>query len=152
MSDDPGNAMSKWQDQRAERNRQSVARLTRALPEIFPSAVLSRALARPFVPPTPRLAINSYWRAHPLRADRLARALARKSGAPDRLDVAARRQPQERIAGDIPDAARALSRSANMRAARVFAACAASRFSASAGMSIYGAPVQTGMPPGTAPA
>jgi hypothetical protein len=74
--------MSAWQDQRAERNRQSVARLMRALPDIFPSVVLSRALARPFVPPTPRLAIDSYWRAHPLRADRLARALARKSGAP----------------------------------------------------------------------
>jgi hypothetical protein len=74
--------VSAWQDQRAERNRQSVARLTRALPDIFPSAVLSRALARPFVPPTPRLAIDSYWRAHPLRADRLARALARLSGAP----------------------------------------------------------------------
>ncbi len=74
--------MSAWQDQRAERNRQSVARLMRALPDIFPAAVLSRALARPFVPPTPRLAIDSYWRAHPLRADRLARALAQKSGAP----------------------------------------------------------------------
>jgi hypothetical protein len=81
--DDPGNAMSKWQDLKAERNRQSVARLTKALPRIFPSIVLSRALSRSFVPPTPRLAIDSYWRAHPLRADRLARALAAKSGAPD---------------------------------------------------------------------
>jgi len=76
--------VSAWQEQRAERNRQSVARLTRTVPDIFPSAVLSRALARPFVPPTPRLAIDSYWRAHPLRADRLARALARISGAPTR--------------------------------------------------------------------
>src|SRR6476619_2624989 len=40
------------------------------------------ALGRPFVPPTPRLAIDSYWRAHPIRADRLARALAARSGAP----------------------------------------------------------------------
>jgi len=32
-------------------------RLTRALPGIFPSTVLSRALERPFVPPAPRLAI-----------------------------------------------------------------------------------------------
>jgi hypothetical protein len=77
-----GNDMSTWQDEKAERNRQAIARLTRALPEIFPAAVLSRALGRPFVPPTPRLAIDSYWRAHPLRADRLARALARRSGAP----------------------------------------------------------------------
>jgi len=75
--------MSKWQDQKAERNRQSLARLTKALPRIFPPAVLLRALGRPFVPPTPRLAIDSYWRAHPLRADRLARALAARSGAPD---------------------------------------------------------------------
>jgi hypothetical protein len=52
--------MSKWQEEKAERNRQSLARLTRALPRIFPSAVLSRALSRPFVPPTPRLAIDSY--------------------------------------------------------------------------------------------
>ncbi len=74
--------MSAWQEQRAQRNRQSVVRLRRALPDIFPSAVLSRALNRPFVPPTPRLAIDSYWRAHPLRADRLARALAAKSGPP----------------------------------------------------------------------
>jgi hypothetical protein len=74
--------MSQWQDLKAERNRQSLARLQRALPEVFPPAVLRRALGRPFVPPTPRLAIDSYWRAHPLRADRLARALAAKSGAP----------------------------------------------------------------------
>jgi hypothetical protein len=75
--------MSKWQDQRAEINRRALARLTKALPGIFPSGVLSRALGRPFIPPTPRLAIDSYWRAHPLRADRLARALAARSGQPD---------------------------------------------------------------------
>jgi hypothetical protein len=75
--------MSKWQEQKAEINRRSLARLTKALPEIFPRLILSRALGRPFVPPTPRLAIDSYWRAHPLRADRLARALAAKSGAPE---------------------------------------------------------------------
>jgi hypothetical protein len=74
--------MSKWETQRAEKNRRSVARLTNALPGVFPSVVLSRALDRPFVPPTPRLAIDSYWSAHPLRADRLARALASHSGAP----------------------------------------------------------------------
>ena len=74
--------MSKWQDQKAEINRRALARLTKALPDIFPPGVLGRALRRPFIPPTPRLAIDSYWRAHPLRADRLARALAGKSGAP----------------------------------------------------------------------
>jgi hypothetical protein len=74
--------MSKWQAEKAERNRRSLARLTKALPPIFPSAVLSRALSRSFMPPTPRLAIDSYWRAHPIRADRLARGLAERSGAP----------------------------------------------------------------------
>src|SRR6516225_4240567 len=71
--------MSNWQTEKAERNKRSLARLFRSLPEIFPPAVLTRALSRPFVPPTPRLAIDSYWRAHPLRADRLTRALAARS-------------------------------------------------------------------------
>ena len=71
--------MSAWRD---ERNERALARLERALPDIFPPQVLGRALARPFIPPTPRLAVDGYWRAHPVRADRLARALARKSGAP----------------------------------------------------------------------
>jgi hypothetical protein len=72
--------MSEFRDLR---NQRSLLRLQRALPEIFPRAVLDRALARPFIPPTPRLAIDGYWRAHPVRADRLARALAVRSGAPD---------------------------------------------------------------------
>jgi hypothetical protein len=71
--------MSEW---RAERNDLSLARLTRALPQHFPPAALVHALARPFIPPMPRLAVDSYWRAHPLRADRLARALAARTGAP----------------------------------------------------------------------
>jgi hypothetical protein len=79
---DWGRRMSNWQAEQAERNRKSLARLTKALPAIFPPAVLARALNCPFIPPTPRLAIDSYWRAHPIRADRLARALAARSGAP----------------------------------------------------------------------
>ncbi len=71
--------MSAWRD---ERNLRARARLERALPEIFPVPVLTRALNRPFIPPMPRLAIDGYWRAHPVRADRLARALAGRSGAP----------------------------------------------------------------------
>lgn len=71
--------MSEWRD---ERNRRSLERLRRALPAAFPAAVLAHALSRPFVPPTPRRAIESYWRAHPLRADRLARALAARTGPP----------------------------------------------------------------------
>src|SRR5437899_5781506 len=71
--------MSQWRD---EINRTALARLTRALPAVFPQPALIHALGRRFTPPMPRLAIDSYWRAHPVRADRLARALARKSDAP----------------------------------------------------------------------
>src|SRR6266540_726863 len=73
-------AISEW---RAARNERSRARLHKALPSIFPGQVLGHALSRPFIPPTPRLAIDRYWRAHPIRADRLARALAARSGAPE---------------------------------------------------------------------
>jgi hypothetical protein len=67
---------------RAEQNAKALARLAKALPAIFPAPVLTHALNRRFTPPMPRLAIDSYWRAHVIRADRLARALAAKSGAP----------------------------------------------------------------------
>jgi hypothetical protein len=72
-------ATSAW---RAERNAKARARLMRHLPDIFPPVVLAHALAKPFIPPTPRRAIESYWRHHPIRADKLARALASSSGAP----------------------------------------------------------------------
>src|SRR5258708_39453731 len=71
--------MSAWRD---ERNQRALARLEKALPSIFPAPVLRRALSRPFIPPMPRLAVDGYWRAHPVRADRLARALAARRGAP----------------------------------------------------------------------
>jgi hypothetical protein len=74
--------MSSWQEEKAEKNKQALARLSRRLPTTFPPAVLARALSRTFIPPTPRSAIDSYWRAHPIRADRLARALAARSGPP----------------------------------------------------------------------
>ncbi len=77
-----GHIMSKWQDELDAINRNAHARLTKALPEIFPANVLAHALARRFIPPMPRLAIDSYWRAHPVRAERLARALATRTGAP----------------------------------------------------------------------
>jgi len=71
--------MSEWRDLR---NRQALVRLNRALPEIFPQPVLTHALKRAFTPPMPRLAVDSYWRGHPVRADRLARSLAARSGTP----------------------------------------------------------------------
>jgi hypothetical protein len=71
--------MSEWRD---EQNRRALARLNKALPTIFPPTVINHALARRFIPPMPRLAVDSYWRNHPVRAERLARALAAKTGAP----------------------------------------------------------------------
>jgi hypothetical protein len=64
-------------------NARALARLQKALPEIFPKNVLTYALNRRWTPPMPRLAVDGYWRTHPLRADRLARALARRSGNPE---------------------------------------------------------------------
>ena len=72
--------MSAWRD---ERNEKSRARLESRLSELFPPCVLAHALRQPFIPPTQRRAVESYWRHHPLRADRLARALAARSGEPD---------------------------------------------------------------------
>ena len=71
--------LSEW---RVEQNARSLARLNKALPAIFPAPVLQFALARRWTPAMPRRAVDLYWRAHPIRADRLARALAAKSGAP----------------------------------------------------------------------
>ena len=100
--------MSKWEAERADRKCRSIARLTKSLPGIFPSAVLSRALGRPFVPPTPRLAIDLYWGTHPLRADRLARALATRSGVPTGWSLAAAGS-LNRLADYIPNATGPLS-------------------------------------------
>ena len=134
--------MSKWQDVEAERNRQSLVRLTKALPPIFPSAVLSRALSRPFVPPTPRLAIDSYWRAHPIRADRLARALAARNGAPSgwtwRLGGDRRTDYQSHSGPRRPPIA-----NEHTRGVPDSAVCAGNRFIAWAGTSICGTPVST---------
>ncbi len=70
---------AEWLRQRNERAR---ARLLKAVPEGFPKPVLRHALAARWIPELPSRAVELYWRAHPLRADRLARALARRSGAP----------------------------------------------------------------------
>src|SRR3954464_2868858 len=72
----------KMSETRELQNQRALARLTKALPEIFPAPVLTYALNRRWTPPMPRLAVDGYWRAHPLRADRLARALAAQSGTP----------------------------------------------------------------------
>ena len=101
--------MSKWQAEKAKRNRRSLARLNRALPSIFPSAVLSWALSRPFVPPTPRLAmirIGAPTRFAPIgwRVRLLLGAERPAAG------LGARRRRQAWIASHISNATRALSR------------------------------------------
>jgi hypothetical protein len=67
---------------RIERNQQAEARLLRTAPAGFPRAPLVHAVRQTWVPPLPRLAVASYWAAHPVRADRMARALAARTGAP----------------------------------------------------------------------
>ncbi|RED22238.1 hypothetical protein BJ123_14228 [Rhodopseudomonas thermotolerans] len=74
--------MSNWREEHAKANAAALARLTGRLPDQFPQAVLIHAKARRYVPSTLRAAVDSYWRAHPLRAERLARMLAARSGAP----------------------------------------------------------------------
>ncbi len=73
---------SSFAQYRLERNCAARERLEKVLGRVFPVPVAIHAQARRFIPTTPRLAVDSYWRTHPLRADRLARALARQAGAP----------------------------------------------------------------------
>lgn len=65
-----------------QRNEVARARLLGRVSEAFPRPVLVHALSRRRVPPLPRLAVESYWAAHPVRADRLCRALAAMTGHP----------------------------------------------------------------------
>src|SRR6185312_9218141 len=65
-----GNRLMKMSETRELANTRALARLEKALPADFPKPALIHALARRWTPPMPRLAIDSYWRAHPLRADR----------------------------------------------------------------------------------
>ncbi|MGO4524204.1 hypothetical protein AB4097_04995 [Microvirga sp. 2MCAF35] len=71
--------MSTWRD---EKNQKARARLEKRLSALFPGCVLAHALRQPLTPPTQRRAVESYWRHRPLMADRLARALAARSGQP----------------------------------------------------------------------
>ena len=64
------------------RTRGRLARLEKRLSASFPACVLSHALRQPLIPATQRRAVESYWRHRPLLADRLARALAAKTGQP----------------------------------------------------------------------
>src|SRR5712691_6409042 len=130
---------SEW---RADRNRQALARLTKALPAIFPVPVLTHALNRPFTPPMPRIAVDVYWRAHVIRADRLARALAARTGASER----------SRACRPVSAIRRHPIASRPSPAVRAFVACAGSRSTASAGTPTCGTADRTRTPYGTPPA
>src|SRR5829696_9977612 len=85
---DPDHGPGSWtrimdkSDRLAARNARVLDGLVARRPEPFPNAVWRHALGLRLVPETPGRAVEAYWRAHPLRADHLARALARRSGAP----------------------------------------------------------------------
>lgn len=66
-----------------QRNAEARVRLLGAVSDSFPRPVVIHALSRRWVPPLPRLAVESYWKAHPVRADRLCRALAASTGHPE---------------------------------------------------------------------
>jgi hypothetical protein len=70
-------------DCRSFRNLRAAQRLERVRRDGFPGAVWRHAVDRPLIPPTLTRALESYWRHHPLRADRLARGLAALSGTPE---------------------------------------------------------------------
>jgi len=67
---------------RERRNRAALESLFANVTDAFPDTVWRHALASRFTPDTLTGAVESYWRAHPVRADRLARALASLSGPP----------------------------------------------------------------------
>ncbi len=69
-------------ERRARENAAALERLVASAPDPFPAGVWRHALGLPRIPDQPSRAVASYWGAHPLRADRLARALAARSGAP----------------------------------------------------------------------
>ncbi len=105
-----GKPVSAWQDQRAERNRQSVVRLTARCRTFFRQPCC-RARLCSSIRAADAAACDQFLlaRASASRRPSGAGAGAKKRRA-RRLDLAAYRQSQKRIADDIPYAARALSR------------------------------------------
>ena len=145
-----GADMSKWEVEKAERNRRSIARLTKSLPGIFPSAVLSRALGRPLCrrrrgSPSTRIGTSIHfvpiaWRVHLLAA---VEPLAAGHGGSGIAGTVACQPHSERHQRPIGNA--------HTRKVQDFVVYAGNRFIASNGMPTYGTPAQTRMRPGTAP-
>lgn len=70
------------EDRRIAWNTRAVERLA-AAGHLLPASVWHHALGRRWTPRTLRAAVDGYWRGHPIRAERLSRALARRSGTPE---------------------------------------------------------------------
>jgi len=70
------------EERRAAWNMRARAALKASGPEVLPLAVTVHALQSSWIPRTNRAAVDAYWRAHPVRAERLSRLLASRSGAP----------------------------------------------------------------------
>jgi hypothetical protein len=77
-----GGSRSSHVERRMLLNERALSALRADVLEAFPACVMLHAERQRWVPRTLRAAVDSYWRAHPIRADRLARALADKHGAP----------------------------------------------------------------------
>ena len=77
-----GRRLGALEDRRALWNSEAQARLAAAGEDVLPAAVLTHALRSRWIPRTFRAAVDGYWRAHPLRRERLARGLASRSGTP----------------------------------------------------------------------
>ena len=146
-----GPTMSKWEAEKAERNRRSITRLTKSLPGIFPSAVLSRARSvahscrRRRGSPSTRIGTPIHfapiaWRVHLLAA---VEHLAAGHGGLGIAGTMACQPHSERHQRPIGNA--------HTRKVQDFVVYAGNRFIASAGMPTYGTPAQTRMRPGTAP-
>ena len=104
----------------------------KALPDIFPKPALVHAYKRALLPPTPRLAIDLYWRAHPLRADKSSRAHSPRAAARLRNGRGIWMTTRTSARLLLPIVKR------NSRSAAASVACADNPPIASAGMSISG--------------
>ena len=71
-----------FEDRRTAWNAGALTRLQSPAAAALPDCVRTYAVASRWIPKTARAAVDGYWRAHPLRAERLARALAARSGTP----------------------------------------------------------------------
>ncbi len=143
--------MSTWQERKAEINRRALARLTKALPAIFPAIVQSRALAAALHSTDTTLG-NQFVLARASVARRPARPRACGTQRPAReLDVATR-QSTDRVCQYRFAHRPRLTAKRRTHAAPGFAACAVSPFISSAGTLISGTRDQTSARPGIAPA